>query len=112
MSEKKNEDCCPAATCAGCPDPGHCESLRRDVSSTDDRPDLSNILNLPDAEALIGWIHHQEALAALAEPAWGVIANAGGWPDKDWATEGWAGAAERWRDDYHAALATKPELSR
>lgn len=40
----------------------------------------------------------------LAEAAWGVIANAGGWDDPGCASPGWREAAERWRDQYHDLL--------
>ena len=39
----------------------------------------------------------------LLELAWGVIANAYG-GDWDQASDGWRGAAERWRDNYHEWL--------
>lgn len=46
--------------------------------------------------------------AGSLEAAWGIIANAGG---GDWANETpeWQEAATRWRDAYHAALATEAD---
>jgi len=55
----------------------------------------SNTVGLPPNEA---------ALLDLCELAWGVIANAGG---GDWSkeTKEWVGAAEGFREEYHAQLA-------
>lgn len=59
-------------------------------------------------------VRERDALAAdnarlrdQCESAWGLIANAGG---GDWATQSaeWVQAARRWRDAYHAILATQP----
>lgn len=46
----------------------------------------------------------------LLEAAWGLIANAqgGNWDHPDTA-QGWKGAAERWRDKYHAQLGSKSD---
>lgn len=54
-----------------------------------------------------GWVtdpHDREFLPSLIEAAWGLIANAGGWPGKDWASEGWPDAAVAWRERFHAWL--------
>lgn len=40
----------------------------------------------------------------LLEAAWGVIANAGGWPNTAEPSPGWLDAAIRWRERYHAGL--------
>ena len=50
---------------------------------------------------------HTDLLEDLLMTAWGVIANAGG-GDWDTQTSEWRGAAEHWRDRYHATL---PALS-
>ncbi len=51
---------------------------------------------------------HEVLLDDLLVSAWGLIANSNG-GDWDKATPEWQGAAERWRDRYHAQLPEVPD---
>lgn len=57
-----------------------------------------------NAETSVHSSDDPEYLHHLLYIAWGVIANAGGWPGQNGPSLGWLEAAERWRDEWLVAL--------
>ena len=86
-----------------------------DFSQTDDRDQRQVLMGqaMEQLRARVNTVAAEFARctpeANLIESAWGIIANAGG-GNWDRETAEWRGAAERWRDEFHAWLdATRPD---